>query len=33
MPEGTDILGGKGMFTTIAAFDEDWQFAFNTTGK
>lgn len=29
--ESVDILGGRGMFTTESAFNEDWKFAFNTT--
>ena len=31
--ESVDILGGKGMFTTISAFEENWQLAVNTTAN
>ena len=29
--ESVDIIGGKGMFTTLATFEEDWQHASNLT--
>ena len=31
--ESVDILGGKGMFTTQAAFDENWLLAMDTTAR